>query len=50
MKMRIVEIVFLIAFVLCGCGIDSIFTGGLWTWLVSAIVALASAAVLGTKK
>ena len=51
-RMRIVEVIFLIAFILCGCGIESIFTGGkeLATWLVTAFVTLAAASVLGTRK
>ena len=50
MKKKIFELIFVVAFVLCGCGIDSIFSGvaELITWLVTAVVALAAAAVLGS--
>lgn len=50
MKTKIFELIFVVAFVLCGCGIDSIFSGvaELITWLVTAGVALAAAAVLGS--
>lgn len=46
---KIIEIMFLISFVLTGCGIDSIFEGAkqVATWAVIALVMIACAWVLG---
>lgn len=46
---KIIEIMFLISFVLTGCGIDSIFEGAKQaaTWTVIALVMIACAWVLG---
>ena len=45
MKKRILGAVFMVSFMLTGCGIDSIFDGGksLATWIVTAGVAVLSA-------
>ena len=45
MKKRILGAVFIVSFMLTGCGIDSIFDGGksLATWIVTAGVAVLSA-------
>ena len=45
MKKRILGAVFMVAFMLTGCDIDSIFDGGksLATWIVTAGVAVLSA-------
>ena len=45
MKQRIVGAVFVVAFMLTGCGIDGIFDGGknLATWIITAGVAVLSA-------
>ena len=45
MKQRILGAVFVVAFMLTGCGIDSIFDGGksLATWIITAGVAVLSA-------
>ena len=45
MKQRILGAVFVVSFMLTGCGIDSIFDGGksLATWIVTAGVAVLSA-------
>lgn len=49
-KVRIIEVIFVVSFILCGCGIESIFSGAreLITWLITAVVTLAAAAVLGS--
>lgn len=46
---KIIEIMFLISFVLTGCGIDSIFEGAKQaaTWTVIALVMIGCAWVLG---
>ena len=45
MKQRILGAVFVVSFMLTGCGIDSIFDGGksLATWIITAGVAVLSA-------
>lgn len=36
MKEKILSAVVFIGFTICGCGVDSIFDGGLVEWLVAA--------------
>jgi len=45
MKQRILGAVFMVSFILTGCGIDSIFDGGnsLATWIITAGAAVLSA-------
>ncbi len=43
---KIAGAVFVVSFVLTGCGIESIFNGGFTEWLFCFMVAVACAAVL----
>ena len=45
---RVIEIVFMLLFVLCGCSIDSICDSGSGIWLfVALVVLMLTASVLG---
>ena len=49
MKRKVIEALFILSFILTGCGIDSIFiskTGAL-TWTIAAIVLIFCAAAMG---
>jgi len=40
----IMEMLFVLSFILTGCGIDSLFTSeeSMWTWIITALVAVIS--------
>ena len=44
---RIAGIIFIISWLLCGCTIDTFFDGGAPVFLVSLLVVIVSAAILG---
>ena len=46
---KILEIVFLLLFVLTGCSVDSFFDGGALEWSIAFFVLLAVAIVIGGK-
>lgn len=46
MKNSILSIVFIISFIITGCGIDSIFEGGAVQWGISALILIIVAWVL----
>lgn len=39
---KLMEIMFVLSFILTGCGIDSLFASeeSMWTWIITAIVAV----------
>lgn len=43
---RLVGIIFILSWLLCGCSIDTFFDGGAPVFLVSLLVVIVSAAVL----
>ena len=50
MKNSILMTIFFMAFVLCGCGVESFFDGGAPLAILAALVALGCAAVLGHRQ
>ena len=48
-KRKAIEVLFVLSFILTGCGIDSIFISkaGALTWTIAAIVLILCAATLG---
>ena len=49
MKRKMIEMAFVVSFILTGCGIDSIFISkaGALTWIIAAIVLIFCAAAMG---
>lgn len=47
---KAVGIIFLFAWLLCGCSIESFFTGGAPVVILTALVAIAAAVVMGSNK
>ena len=49
MKRKVIEVLFILSFILTGCGIDSIFISkaGALTWTIAAIVLIFCAAAMG---
>ena len=48
MVKKIAGILFLASFILCGCGINSIFDGHAFEWFFAFVVAVACAIVLSS--
>lgn len=44
---RLAGVIFIISWLLCGCSIDTFFDGGAPVFLVSLLVVIVSAAILG---
>lgn len=44
----LMEILFVLSFILTGCGIDSLFTSeeSMWTWIITALVTVISAFIV----
>lgn len=45
---KLMEIMFVLSFILTGCGIDSLFTSeeSMWTWIITALVTVISAFIV----
>lgn len=45
---KLFEILFVLSFVLTGCGIDSLFVSeeSMWTWIITALVTVISAFIV----
>ena len=48
----LIEILFVLSFILTGCGIDSLFTSeeSMWTWIITALVAVISGFIVFGKR
>lgn len=44
----LIEILFVLSFILTGCGIDSLFASeeSMWTWIITALVTVISAFIV----
>lgn len=45
---KLMEIMFVLSFILTGCGIDSLFASeeSMWTWIITALVTVISAFIV----
>lgn len=45
---KLMEIMFVLSFILTGCGIDSLFASeeSMWTWIITALVMVISAFIV----
>ena len=45
---KLMEIMFVLSFILTGCGIDSLFESeeSMWTWIITALVTVISAFIV----